>query len=365
VGSRPRSSPDQRTIVTMTDTAMRPPADEPPTPTPTALPAVLGLRPHRRVFRTGPGERFLGLDPGTAVVVDGLPEGLAALVDDLAAPSGRDDLVERAVARGARRSDALGLLSRLHEAGVVVDASAARRVEGHRHQAAVLVDGAGPLAVGVALGLAAAGIGAVHLRTAGTVTAADLRTGLVESDRGRPRAQALVAAVAAVAPRTVSGPAPARFAPDLVLLTDALVPEPVRVARLHAARRAHLAVRLRDGVGVVGPLVLPGRTACLRCLELHRRARDPAWPAVAAQLVGRPGSADPACAVATAALATAQALVTLDGAAGGGATPSTLDATLELEPSAGALRRRPWPPHPDCGCGAAGQRALTGPGTPP
>jgi hypothetical protein len=111
--------------------------------------------------------------------------------------------------------------------------------------------------------------------------------------------------------------------------------------------------------------VLPGRTACLRCLELHRRARDPAWPAVAAQLVGRPGSADPACAVATAALATAQALVALDGTAGGGAAPPTLDATLELDPSAGTLRRRPWPPHPDCGCGAAGRRSLSAPGAPP
>jgi len=75
-----------------------------------------------------------------------------------------------------------------------------------------------------------------------------------------------------------------------------------------------------------------------------------------AQLVGRPGTADPACAVATAALATAQALVVLDGAAGGGTVPRTLDATLELEPAAGVLRRRPWSPHPDCGCGAAGRR---------
>jgi bacteriocin biosynthesis cyclodehydratase domain-containing protein len=360
-----RGPADARTIVPMTGTATRAQADPPSIPTGPALPAVLGLRPHRRVFRTGPGERFVGLDPGTAVVVDGLPDGLAALVDDLAVPTGRDDLVERAVARGTRRADALDLLSRLHEAGVVVDASAARRTDGHRLQAAVLVDGAGPLAVGVALGLAAAGIGTVHLRTSGTVTTADLRTGLVESDRGRPRAQALAAAVAAVAPRATSGPAPARFSPDLVLLTDALVPEPVRVARLHGTRSAHLAVRLRDGTGVVGPLVLPGRTACLRCLELHRRARDPVWPAVAAQLVGRSGSADPACAVATAALATAQALVALDGAAGGGATPPTLDATLELDPSAGALRRRPWPPHPDCGCGAAGRRALSGTAAPP
>jgi bacteriocin biosynthesis cyclodehydratase domain-containing protein len=168
----------------------------------------------------------------------------------------------------------------------------------------------------------------------------------------------VAAAVAALAPRTATGPAPARTSHDLVVLTDALLPEPVRVGRLHSAGQAHLAVRLRDGTGVVGPLVLPGRTTCLRCLELHRRARDPAWPAVAAQLVGRPGTADVFCAMATAALTTAQALVALDGAAGGETAPAVLDATLELEPFTAVLRKRTWPPHPACGCGAAGRRAA-------
>jgi bacteriocin biosynthesis cyclodehydratase domain-containing protein len=153
----------------------------------------------------------------------------------------------------------------------------------------------------------------------------------------------------------VTGRPPARFCPDLVVLTDALLPEPALLSALQSARTAHLPVRLRDGAGVVGPLVLPGRTACLRCLELHRRGRDPAWPAVAAQLVGQPGRGDPACAVAASALGAAQALAALDGIAGGGGTPPVLDATLEVDPTAGVLLRRHWPAHPDCGCGAAGR----------
>ena len=36
--------------------------------------------------------------------------------------------------------------------------------------------------------------------------------------------------------------------------------------------------------GVVGPLVIPGLTSCLRCADLHRRDRDPAWHALAVQL---------------------------------------------------------------------------------
>src|ERR1700733_14635490 len=38
---------------------------------------------------------------------------------------------------------------------------------------------------------------------------------------------------------------------------------------------------------VVGPLVIPGRTACLRCLDLTRAERDPAWPLILAKLEGR------------------------------------------------------------------------------
>ena len=107
-----------------------------------------------------------------------------------------------------------------------------------------------------------------------------------------------------------------------------------------AAGTAHLPVRLRDGTGVVGPLVLPGRSACLRCLELHRSACDAGWPAVAAQLVGHAGAADPSCAAATAALAVAQALAALDGAVGGGPAPPALDATLELDMERAELVRR-------------------------
>src|SRR3712207_7110553 len=46
----------------------------------------------------------------------------------------------------------------------------------------------------------------------------------------------------------------------------------------------HLVATVRGETGVVGPLVVPGATGCLRCADLHRRDRDPRWPALAAQL---------------------------------------------------------------------------------
>ena len=68
----------------------------------------------------------------------------------------------------------------------------------------------------------------------------------------------------------------------------------------------HLAASAREAIGVVGPLVLPGRTACLSCLELARSDRDPAWPLILAQLAGQ--VAQPvACAATLAAAVAAQA----------------------------------------------------------
>ena len=39
------------------------------------------------------------------------------------------------------------------------------------------------------------------------------------------------------------------------------------------------------------PSCVPGRTPCLACLAAHRRDADPAWPLLAAQLLGRPAPA--------------------------------------------------------------------------
>lgn len=50
---------------------------------------------------------------------------------------------------------------------------------------------------------------------------------------------------------------------DLVVLTDYLVPEPRIVRDLQAEGIAHLPVRVRDGTGLVGPLVMPGVSSCL------------------------------------------------------------------------------------------------------
>jgi bacteriocin biosynthesis cyclodehydratase domain-containing protein len=330
------------------------------------LPRLLRLPPHRSLLRRGPTSRQFGLDPRTALAVDDLSPPLARMLDELVAPVDRVDLVARAVRRGADAATAEELLHRLVAVGALVDAAGVERVAQRRREASVAVAGDGPLAVGVAAGLALAGVGAVHVidATTGSVRARDLGTGLLDADRGRLRADALVDVVRRVAPGARAGPAPARAVPDLCVLADVAAPDPARVAELHLARVTHLVVRLRDGVGVVGPLVLPGRSACLGCVELHRCARDPGWPAVAAALLGVEGSGEPGTGAATAAMAVAQVLVALDAAAAAPTSspvPAALGATLELDLAAGALLRRRWAGHPDCTCGAPRAQTCGGP----
>jgi len=101
----------------------------------------------------------------------------------------------------------------------------------------------------------------------------------------------------------------------------------------------------------VGPLVLPGRSACLRCLDLTRAERDPAWPLILAQLAGHAGADPAACdavlATMVAAQATAQALAFIDR---GPAAVAVISGTLELVLPDWQWRRRTWQPHRECGC---------------
>ena len=140
---------------------------------------------------------------------------------------------------------------------------------------------------------------------------------------------------------------------DLVVLADALSADPRLLRELHTARLPHLPVRLRDGTGLVGPLVVPGVTSCLSCVDLHRTDRDPAWPALAAQLREVTGCADRPTVLATAALALGQLQRIIAGVRGGAASsapPESFDTSWEVDVAAQSIRARRWPRHPLCGC---------------
>jgi hypothetical protein len=226
------------------------------------------------------------------------------------------------------------------------------RVLARRRRSAVAVHGTSRITATIAATLAGAGIGQVQLVDGGDVAAADTCPGgLSHADEGARFGIAGVAAIRRSSPDVVTGPlGGSRFA-DLVILTDPAPVEPSVRDSLHLDGLPHLSSAVHGSQAVIGPLVLPGRTSCLRCADLHRSDRDPCWPALAVQLATRSGHraiSEVALCVAAAGLTAGQALSYLDGQ-----RPETLGGTVEWHLPDWRLRRRSWPPHHECDCGAA------------
>jgi hypothetical protein len=219
-----------------------------------------------------------------------------------------------------------------------------------RRRATVEVHGRSRTAAHVAAILAAAGVGRVHIASDGTARLHHaLPGGLTTADEGDALPAAAERAVHRAAADTDTTPLPVGERAQLtVLAVDGPVPDE-RISALHATDAPYLAVLLGIDYGVIGPLVLPGLTSCLRCADLHRADRDPAWSSLAVQLtIGRRHGPVSAVAVATvvAGVAAQQALTFLDGG-----EPDCIDGTIELRLPDWRLRRRSWPSHPECGCG--------------
>ncbi|WP_432544760.1 hypothetical protein [Kineococcus sp. SYSU DK002] len=144
-------------------------------------------------------------------------------------------------------------------------------------------------------------------------------------------------------PGTTTG---SRQPADLLVLVHDHTADPVEADGVLADGVPHLSVVLRDTDAVVGPLVLPGRSACLRCLDRWRTDADPAWPEQRSALLrSAPRPADAATTRVVAGLAGLQVLSHLDGM-----VASTVGASLEVLLPEGRVRQRWWRPHPACGC---------------
>ncbi|MFH8488515.1 ThiF family adenylyltransferase [Streptomyces longisporoflavus] len=132
---------------------------------------------------------------------------------------------------------------------------------------------------------------------------------------------------------------------------DAHAPDPLAAEPLVSSGTPHLYAGVIEGTGVVGPLVLPGATACAGCLALDRADRDPTWPRMLAQW--RSGRArhvtacDLALSTTVAGLAAAHALAFLDGAA-----PASAGVRWEASVPGLDWHARPVSPHLSCPCGA-------------
>jgi hypothetical protein len=309
----------------------------------------------------------IGLDPAQAVVLAGLCPAEVAVIARMNGVWDVGSLRAVAEQNGGSASTADRMIEILDTAGLLVDgdhsrpdgpddalgpdrasASLLRRDGGQtdpladRRRAYVEVRGAGRVGAVIARLLAAAGVGCVSVEDDGRATARDIAPGgLTAADLGRPRGLAVSAALPDL-------PARPGDRPDMVVLAPTGHGARHDAADLVRFGIAHLIARVIETTGVVGPLVLPGTTSCLRCHDLHRTDRDPAWPRVIAQADGAPAgtaACDVTLATSVAAIAAQQALAHLDGF-----VPTTVDGTVEISLPAGLPRRRSWQPHPACGC---------------
>jgi len=324
-----------------------------------------GSRDRRQVLAAA-GD--LGMDAGTADRVLTLLAAAGALDD---CPVG--DHGPLPAGTRARLAPELATTSLAHR-----DADGGARTLARRQAARVRVHGASRASLWIAGLLSAAGVGLV-LSTgpaaprpgpAGAVTppppgrpgTADGRPGTATSQpdtptsrpdtaTGRPHTATSQPGTATGRPGAATGPrSRPRRRPDLVILADSHRRELPGMLVSHGV--PHLAASASEAIGVVGPLVLPGHSACLRCLDLARTERDPAWPLILAQLASQ-ATADPlACvtvlATMVAAQAAAQALAFLD--QGAQAAAAVTNGTLDLVLPGWQWRRRTWHPHPQCGC---------------
>jgi hypothetical protein len=288
----------------------------------------------------------IGVDPRRAAALTGV--GVAAAVIELLDGSrDREQVIATATELGVPVALAEQTLALLAAAGMLIDFPAATMRALPRELRQLLLP---ELAAASLARMDSDGGGQVLARRA-AATVQITGDGPLASAMAQVLTSSGVAARRApLAPVRPPGERAGLPAPALVVLTALQPPE--LVVQLLRDRVPHLAVSAGEAIGTVGPLVRPGATACLRCLDLARTDRDPAWPLILAQL-GRRQPDPPACdavlTMAVTAQAAAQVLQYVDRPE---MTGPIENATLELVEPAWQWRRRSWPPHPACICRA-------------
>lgn len=299
------------------------------------------LLPHAAVLARASDEWQVGVEPGDALVLRGA--GLGPVLEQLDGRHSTASLREEARAAGLSHRQVDHALAALLNAGLLRDRAA---LPAERPEVRVRLIGAGP-------------IGAQLAR----LLAVEPLTGLYVFDDQPPeprlypsagvlatRAQALCSALASTGTPATSlnhWSKPDGVTLDLTVIATE-TPEVDRVITDHLLRmdQPHLLVRSHRRGVCVGPLVIPGRTSCVRCADLARRDVDPCWPTVLNQLVRLVRPPSPHLSSWAASVAAMQTLAHVSGA-----TTETSGATLEIDGPDFAMRWRSWPVHPGCGCG--------------
>jgi bacteriocin biosynthesis cyclodehydratase domain-containing protein len=283
------------------------------------------LRPGVRLLRRDRHAWQLGLDwPGASVVADS--PALEAVLSSLDGFRDFDAVVLAAASRGPAAEQCAQTLGALVDRGLVTDADCIRPADVPESAWA-----AWSLLSGRGMGADEVG------RARRTASVAVDGSGVVADEIRRllPRARVPTAASASAA--------------RLIVLADDGEPARSRAdAALHTGL-AHLWASIRDSVGLVGPFVVPGASACLRCADAGRAEIDRAWPT----LIDEATRSRPVVAAVDEPLATAVAALAVHDVAvwASGLGPQTLGGIVEIPYGFGPVQRVAVEQHPQCGCG--------------
>jgi bacteriocin biosynthesis cyclodehydratase domain-containing protein len=312
----------------------------------------------------------LGTDPDRAVVLEFGEPRCAAVLELLDGTRTETGLIRAAAGHGVAPDEVRTVLATLRSAELLVDARTllwrtppdgappeldsetaalvlrraptAGAIMRRRSAAGAVVTGAAHLAVPIASALGTAGVG--HLDVRGVSGAGDV-----------------TAVVRKAAPHTTVGMLRGRRSTTVAVVVGLTAPAALTALSYAVRKLTHLVVNVRDGTVVVGPLVQPGSTPCLACLDLHRLDRDPDWHTVCAQLhtsAALPVPVTATTTLAAAAYAAEEVLIHIDGG-----NPTTVGATVEVS-APGRIARREWGQHPRCGCRRRGRSPPASPPVP-
>lgn len=358
------------------------------------------INPGLRMVRRGPHGVQIGVGSG-GLILDGLLDSELAFVQALRQGVPDAQVPARAFALGVEKQRAgeicavlAGLLfsdAELHTQGFRAERLQPERSAllglhqgscqsfmSRREHGVIHLIGLGRTGATLAAVLVSAGVGTLLLEDDLPVTATDIGPGsFTLSDIGLARSVSVRRHLLRLDPSCQAhivhdggAGGPSLRCLDLAVVVGHDAVPAATAARFMAAERPHLLVLVREQDGTVGPLVVPGVTACAECVERHRSVHDALWLEVCNQLAAAPEpSADrrsraellenAALATTLAGTAAAQVLLFLDAVN----QPCSWSSVMTFHPNNGRWTQQDFHAHPDCGCQWQSQSLTTIPST--
>ena len=208
----------------------------------------------------------------------------------------------------------------------------------------------------IAQGLAAAGVGHLISHDEQQVLPADLGpTGYPSQLLGRPRIDALRSMLAASPNKAIVSTGKKLLEKQLqkidcavLIVQQAIAPR--RYAHWVNRDVPHIAVSFDTQFASISPMIIPGQTACLFCLDAMRTKEDSNWPVLASQLIASQKKFDDAASqLFTAGVVIQKILARIDKVAGFELNEENLSG-YRMNLNTGEVTEYIWPKHEACGC---------------